>query len=112
MMKIKFTNTENALLITIISISISIVGMHLNWTVVDENNCKMPVWTNVEYETKTHFSFQEWNKPEHWYLADIFHINGQIYSIGDLLMYQVFILGLPAYCLFLYFKVKDGRKKS
>lgn|SRR3990167_9694480 len=64
-----------------------IIGMGLNFEVVFSNDNKMPVKTNWDYVTKTHFSYQDKTEINHWYFSDIIRFGGYIYSIGDVLIY-------------------------
>lgn len=80
--------------IILFSIGISLIGLGVssNFIVISENQGKMPVFEEVTYSTDKHFStnnLSEINKP---HLADIYHIKGMIYSIGDILMITGLIL--------------------
>jgi len=63
-----------------------LVGALMNAQALISNAGKMPVLTNYHYSTTTHFSYQDKNQVEKWYLTDIIQIKDSIYSIGDFLL--------------------------
>lgn len=67
-----------------------LLGMAMNMIAVYGNGGKMPVKFNRVYysyqqnfETGEHFSYQDNNEVNFWYLSDIFKSSRRIFSIGD-----------------------------
>lgn len=82
----------------IIGFLIMLMGGASNFSVMENNNCKMPVLSQYSYETGEHISFDWDNKPSKWYLSDIITIRKHIYSIGDILL----ITGALSIFLFMF----------
>jgi len=92
-------------------------GIFLNYTVISNNECKMPFVANYHYETDTHVSFQDKSEVKYSYLSDVIEIKlfNLIVSIGDIIMVVggflvVFIVGREVYYVFRYDlkELKDG----
>lgn len=111
-MKIKFTGREVFLsLIGISLICLIFVGSLLNDLVVSQNRDKMPVLTQIQKETETHFAFQNNNQINYPYLSDRFRLGGYIYSLGDFLIYGAFWL-LVGFLIVICVGYWNYRKKS
>lgn len=55
----------------------------MNKITTSVNGGRMPVFMDYHYDSDTHFSFQDKEAIENFYLTDIFHIGNYYYSIGD-----------------------------
>ena len=93
MTKKKFLITPkeyNIALIGLILFGIISLGIVFNFLAVSSNSGKMPVLSNLNYETKKHFTFQDFNEVEHPYLSDIMTYETKNhffkFSIGDILL--------------------------
>lgn len=87
-------NKENVLLSLIlslflftISITLAYSGAMMNDIAVRSNSCKMPVLSNFDFETDTHFTYQEFSQVNNSKFTDIYHIKDTTYSLGDFLIY-------------------------
>ncbi len=74
------------------SVLIVIIGAGLNLQVITSNGDKMPVFLASSLETNKHFTFQEKEEINNFYLADILKVNlnpenDMIFSVGDILMF-------------------------
>jgi hypothetical protein len=61
-------------------------GAILNMGVMLHNEGRMPVLTECEIDTQTHFSFQDYSEVRLPHFSDIFHTSYFIYSIGDIII--------------------------
>jgi len=96
--QLKETLCENGIntFILCIAILIMMVGMTCNFIVMMENNGKMPVISEYEYNDKYHFTYQNFSGIRYPYLSDYIRIQYSLFSIGDLIMLFAFILALLA----------------
>src|SRR3972149_3653203 len=62
------------------------LGAVLNLTALYNNGGKMPVLTESKYSNPTHFSYQDKDEIELWFLTDIISIRNSVFSIGDFLI--------------------------
>lgn len=98
--KFRLTKRESYLLTTFaVLFLILLLGSALNRTAIEENNGKMPVLTSSDYETKTHFSFQDPEEINYYVLSDIIYIGKKIYSVGDVLLLVGFLFLLLFFIL-------------
>lgn len=97
---------NTVLLILILSILISFMGALFNTIAVQNNNCKMPVYTENIIHADSHFSFTDISQVKAFYLTDIFHIGYYFFSIGDFLMYSA-ILSMILLLTYIVIKRKD-----
>ncbi len=87
-------------------------GSLLNHIVMENNNGKMPVKIlDLEYKTKCvqtsyHFSYQNNNEINFWYLSDIYKTPTMIFSIGDFFVWLGFYTALFLFLITeLYFAI-------
>ena len=55
-------------------------------------------WSDWEYKTETHISYQNPDEVKYAFLSDRFHFPGYTYSIGDALM---IIFGISCLCMYI-----------
>lgn len=98
-MKVKFkkiyyknlTKDEFRLNIIIFFIAFLMIGITFNFYAITSNSCKMPVLSSYNFESERHFSFQEKQEINRYYLTDIF----EVYLLGYKINYSagdVFII--------------------
>lgn len=76
------------------------LGGSLNFLAIQNNGGRMPFNAEYDYQSKTHFSFQEFAQVKLPFLTDIIHFLNGYWSIGDLIMFTgVFLLFLNAYLM-------------
>ena len=66
---------------------ILVFGGLLNVAAIASNGGKMPVYTNLDYNSSTHFTFQDKNEVNKFFLTDIIKIGGVYHSLGDFFIY-------------------------
>ena len=71
---------------------VTIIGMGFNFEAIMSNGGKMPVQTDFNYETEEHFSFQDKDEVNNYYLTDIIKTGNMTSSIGDWIMWISFLL--------------------
>lgn len=64
-----------------------IFGVLLNYIAISSNGFQMPVKTDHNFNTSSHFSYQENSEVKLWGLTDIFNIKDKIaFSLGDVII--------------------------
>lgn len=105
----KRPNILTTSVLIMLSFVIILAGMSANFHAVVSNGGKMPVQSRFEYQTLTHFSFQEKDEVNYYLLTDIIGLDGKTFlfyiSIGDLLMG----LGLSGVLVFAFYLTLDSR---
>jgi hypothetical protein len=103
----------------LISCSSMMFGVNLNNEAIRTNGCKMPVISNVDYETEIHRHYSDYNKINNIHLVDIYYYDGWVYSIGDIMIYigkGLLIFGVlilvPTYFSLIKLGGKNGRKQK
>jgi hypothetical protein len=95
------------------------IGMSMNFVVIQSNAGRMPVY-GLNYETSSHFGYEENDTIKNRFFADNFEIYGDIFSIGDLLMFISIICIILTGYIMIYTrwginkakqKKKDGNRK-
>ena len=74
--------------------NIMLVGGLLNYYAIAENQGKMPIYSNYNYESETHFTFQDKSEVKMFYLVDIFKLSFLYFSIGDIIIVLAGGLGI------------------
>lgn len=78
-----------------------VLGMAANFTVVDNNDGKMPVLLNYYYNSDSHFSIEDVHEINNLPLADLYYAFGKMWSLGDFLMYTgLLLLGMAVLAQF------------
>lgn len=112
----KLTKREKYLLIAVLCISLSTVGVFLNLTVVNNNRCRMPVYTESYFvNDNKHFTFTEKEQVNYFFLTDIIHVYfvmESYNSIGDVLIYSGSVSFFFFMMKFIFYKEKKKRKKA
>jgi hypothetical protein len=70
-------------------LNLAFIGLLLNYRVIMNNNGLMPVYiSDKDYyiESNQHFVFSDKNEISYFYLADIFRIRNDFFSIGDIII--------------------------
>ena len=99
--------TIKRFLIISILFNFLMIGGVLNSEALLRNGGKMPVLTNSQYSTTTHFSYQDKDEVERWYLTDRIKIGNYVLSIGDFLtIISGTLLGLYG----VYFIIQEMRE--
>lgn len=105
---------ELFLILIIIFLVLVMTGISMNFVAITNNNCKMPVKSDFEYEKVTHKYFINKEDINYFYLVDIFPIKfGKhiiIASLGDFLI-TLGIIGSITFTSFYTIKVKRDIKK-
>jgi hypothetical protein len=67
---------------------IFITGASLNFVVIQENQCKMPVLYEGHLNGVRHFGFEyeEREEVDLWFFGDVIKINRFFFSIGDIMI--------------------------
>lgn len=110
--KYDYKKISNILSLIIIGLFLGLIGLFLNFLVITENNCKMPVYLgNLDSKySETHFSYYYFKQVSYPYLSDIIFIKLPYqdyrvkYSIGDVLIYSS--LWLLFFVAFILIKTK------
>lgn len=91
-----------------------LVGASANFVAMTDNNGKMPFYSQIDYSSTTHFSFQNKDEINHYYLTDIIPFRNALFSIGDLIMFcGLGVYGIVAFLLFSEFMRKsDGSTRE
>ena len=84
---IYLTKPEIYLICVIFFMEIIMMGMTMNFKVMQSNGGNMPVENPTNYTDDTHFTFQNRSEIPYYYLSDIYYTSLGIYSIGDFIMY-------------------------
>jgi hypothetical protein len=101
-------------------LNFSFIGVFLNMNVMIKNQGKMPVYSDVIYNSDSdHFYFNNYSEVNFPFLADIHQLETKeyiiSYSIGDIFII-LSIFSLLAYAIFLsimcYKIIKNGKNKS
>lgn len=97
-------------LIALFGMIIFFTGSHLNFAVVLQNSCKMPVLSeNGNYNDSMHFSFKYPDDIKYYYLSDIFLFGkegtGFMFSIGDVFIFTGLGLSFISLFLLMYFGI-------
>ena len=97
-------------------IFLNLFGGYLNILVQNNNNGRMPVYdksinsavgiTLSYYEDDQHFSYSNPKSIKYPILSDIIPMFGNIYSIGDLIMYLSMFLWIPMFAATLFYSYK------
>lgn len=77
---------RKAYLFLVLGIFFVVLGIAANFVVMTENDGKMPVWSDFNFDSDRHFRIYDVNDVNYLHLADIWEVWGSILSIGDLLM--------------------------
>ena len=87
-MKYKIPIREKLLILTVLGLTIVLIGACCNFVVIQKHSGRMPVLSNYKFDDDTHFSYTkaENEKIEYNYLSDKFHIFNCTWSIGDFLL--------------------------
>lgn len=89
------------------------IGAVFNLDAQAVNGGKMPVLSEDNYETATHFSFQDKNDVGRWYFTDIIRWgNGRVWSIGDFILITSFTLIFIFGTRYSYMGVKEWKQKK
>jgi len=86
MKKNKLNYSEIIYLITVIGFSLLCIGISLNFKAVQTNEGRMPVVSNLDLKTDTHYYFKDVSKINNLHLVDIYPIKDYTISIGDILI--------------------------
>jgi hypothetical protein len=81
----------NLLYLSMVFMIVCMFGMLFNFLAVTKNEGRMPVLSSYSYSTQTHYTYSENNEVNLPYFTDRFNINGDVHSIGDLLMSASFL---------------------
>jgi len=67
---------------------LTMFGAMCNMMAVTTNHGRMPVYTSIAYSTKTHYSFDDPNEVNSFYLTDIIKLpfTRRFFSLGDVLV--------------------------
>lgn len=82
-------------------------GMLMNFLAIKNNGGRMPFVASYEYESDTHFSFQDYINVKSDLFVDRFNLGRMVFSIGDFVM----ILGTTGLLLNAVVMFKRGIKK-
>lgn len=108
------TKKEKFLLAILFFMLMIMVGATLNFVVIKNNDCLMPVYSNYIYEgDKSHFPFKKFDEVSYPYLSDIMSYKSgtkiHIFSIGDLIMVVGMAGSIISSFLYLRIKKREGR---
>jgi len=83
------------------------MGAMLNVLVISVNDGRMPVELNYHYESDTHFTYQNKNEINKYYLSDRYTILNVVYSVGDFMILgsNVIVLYLVVRLVYYSFKL-------
>lgn len=86
---------------------LAIWGMTMNFVVIKNNQGRMPVLSEIDYNSTTHFSFTNWSKVPYAYFSDIIYVS-QIayYSFGDIFIYFAITMLVSRSMLRAYFGIR------
>ena len=101
----------NLQVLLLIGMTLIITGITCNYTAIKNNEGRMPVLVegNYEYKTKTHISYVEQNEVEYPFFSDRFHFLHYNYSIGDAFLIIFGAMGIIL-CGLLFVKVGQIEK--
>lgn len=102
-----------SLLVSSVLLNLCLFGSMLNLQAMAANGGKMPVLIkdqNYSFSLDKHFSFHNPTEVEYYYLSDLFDF-GNIYSIGDFIMYLAFGLVCINALVTVYMSIKMWRNK-
>ncbi len=98
---------------------IIILGASANFIVIQNNDRKMPVWTNYNINSDKHFVIRDVLEVEYLHFADIYSIKNQAWSLGDFLLIGGIMLMSISLLIIMYnatlnilIKVKGGKNKN
>jgi len=119
--KLKFKEMKvpkKTFLLITIGFCLFVIGMSTNFIVIQNNQGRMPVWTDSFIDTDIHFTITDIDEVEQLQFADLFNIKGNMFSIGDFFLISGAILILMAVLIMIYNTILNyiiyyqGRKKK
>jgi len=99
--------TMNTYMILALSIGLCLLGATANFTVVYENDCRMPVYTSEYISSNAHFAFEDKEEVEFFWLSDIIPIWQGYASIGDILYLSGTVLAVMLVALLTLSAIKS-----
>ena len=83
------------------------IGALFNQEALLKNGGKMPVLSDYQYSTSTHFSYQDKDDVELWYFTDWIKWERYIWSLGDFMM----VISITWLFIFAIYSIIQGVKE-
>lgn len=98
----------------VLFILIMLIGLGMNWKVIKNNNYKMPVLYENNFESKTHITYTDESEINYPFLSDRIRFIGGTWSLGDFVLAIGFAGSIWIFILMLrfLFKLSKINKKS
>ncbi len=79
---------EYELIIVCLGLVLIILGVIMQYKVIINNNCMMPVYDSPDAEkSNEHFNYQNMDNINYWHLSDIIGWSNERISVGDLFIW-------------------------
>lgn len=103
---------EYELLFLCLGLTLVILGTVMQYKVIINNNCRMPVLDSPNAEdSERHFNYLDKSEIEYWYLSDIIGVENERISIGDILIWMGYILILAFSIRYLIKCAKEEKRE-
>ena len=81
-----------------------LLGSVMNFTAIESNDCKMPIYREVinSYSSDKYVGFWDKSDVDYFFLTDRFKVGEKLYSLGDLVIY----IGIGCMLLSVYLNFK------